>query len=55
MEKTFERYYGEHYKMAIFLMGWVDFFLSPTGRSKAAQQQPRWVGNLMTDTPSRPA
>ena len=42
MEKTFERYYGEHYKMAIFdtcaLMGWVDFFLSPTGRSKAAQQ-----------------
>ena len=54
MEKTFERYYGEHYKMAIFLMEWVDFFFSPTGRMSGAAAS-RWVGNLMTDTPSPPA
>ena len=29
MEKTFERYYGEHYMMAIFSKGWVDYFFEP--------------------------
>ena len=39
------------------LMGWVDFFFNPTGRSKRAArlQQSLWVGNLMTDTPLPPA